>query len=220
MIDFRLVKSLLGITWISLWFVFMPEASAASYEFIGLEIVFSKPSQATRVEPLAILLASSPQRFNELSQTQRDTLQGQFVYQTRVKVKGKAYYRLALGNFHSIEKARATLAKLKPVFVDSWIYQRSNPERQQLRKFLKDSGVNPQTEASSKQPVAANKIQADTADSLLLAAREAFLDENYARVIVLTEKISAEYSSSGTGGEPATDSRIPGACRRHPRTTG
>jgi hypothetical protein len=196
MINSRLVKSLAGIIWVGLWIVFMPEVSAASYEFIGLETVFSKPSQATRVEPLAIILASSPQRFSELSQTQQNTLQGQFVYQTRVKVKGKAYYRLALGNFQSIENARATLGRLKPVFVDAWIYQRSIPERQQIRQFLADSGINQETETGNKQPAVTNKIQADTADSLLLAARQAFLDENYARVIALTEKISAEYGNA------------------------
>ena len=87
MIDCRLIKSLAGVIWISLWFAFMPEVSAASYEFIGLETVFIKPLQATRVESLAIVLASSPQRFSGLSQTQQDDLREQFVYQTRVKVK-------------------------------------------------------------------------------------------------------------------------------------
>jgi len=175
----------------------MPEVSAASYEFVGLEAVFIKPLEATRVQPLAIILASSPQRFSELSPTQQNTLQGQFVYQTRVKVKGKAYYRLALGNFQSTENARATLAKLKPVFVDAWIYQRSNPERQQLRTLLKVSGGNQEAEAGENKPVKTIKTRADTAEDLLLAARQAFLDENYARVIALTEKISAEYWSAG-----------------------
>ena len=198
MIDCRLIKSLAGVIWVSLWFVFMPEVSAASYEFVGLETVISKPLQATRVESLAIVLASSPQRISGLSQTQQDALQGQFVYQTKVKVKGKAYYRLALGNFDSTEKARAALGKLKPLFVDAWIYQRSNSERQQIRAFLEDSGVNQEDEANIKLPAETNEIQADTADSLLLAARQAFLDENYVRVIALTEKISAEYWGAGS----------------------
>ena len=197
MIDPRLIKSLAGIICVSLWFVFMPEVSAASYEFVGLDTVFSKPSKATRVEPLAIILASSPQRFSGLSQTQQDALQGQFVYQTKVKVKGKAYFRLATGNFQSTDDARAALGKLKPTFVDAWIYQRSNPERQQIRTFLEDSGVGEEPQAGNKQPAETNEIQADTADGLLLAARQAFLDENYARVIALTEKISAEYWSAG-----------------------
>ncbi|MCP4767244.1 MAG: SPOR domain-containing protein [Gammaproteobacteria bacterium] len=176
----------------------MPEVSAASYEFVGLETVLSKPLQATRVESLAIVLTSSPQRISGLSQTQQDALQGQFVYQTKVKVKGKVHYRLALGNFDSTEKARAALGKLKPLFVDAWIYQRSNSERQQIRTFLEDSGVNQENETNIKQPAETNEIQADTADSLLLAARQAFLDENYVRVIALTEKISAEYWDTGS----------------------
>ena len=195
MIDCRLIKSLAGVIWVCLWVAFMPEVSAASYEFVGLETVFSKPLQAARVESLAIVLASSPQRFGGLSKTQQEALQGQFVYQTRVKAKGKAYYRLALGNFDSTEKARAALGKLKPLFVDAWIYQRSNPERQQIRTFLEDSGINQGTEAGNKQPAETNEIQAA---SILLSARQAFLDENYARVIALTEKISAEYWSAGS----------------------
>lgn len=199
MIGARLIKLLAGIISFGLCLVFMPEVSAASYEFVGLETVFSKPSQATRVESLAIVLASSPQRFNGLSQTQQDALQGQLVYQTRVEVKGKAYYRLALGNFDSPAKARAALGKLKPLFVDAWIYQRSNPERQQIRTFLEDFGINQvKTEADNKQSAETNEVQADTADSLLLDARQAFLDENYARVIALTEKISAEYGNAGS----------------------
>ena len=197
MIDSRLIKSLARIICVSLCFVFMPEVSADSYEFVGLESVFSKPSQATRVESLAVILASSPQSFSGLSQTQQEALQGQFVYQTKVRVKGKAYYRLALGNFDSSAGARVALEKIKPLFVDAWIYQRSNLERQQIRLFLEDSGVGEEPKAGNKQPVETKKIQADTADSLLLAARQAFLDENYARVIALTEKISAEYWSAG-----------------------
>ena len=169
-IDCRLVKSLAGIICVSLWLVFMPEVSAASYEFVGLETVFIKPLQATRVQPLAIVLASNPQPFTDLSQTQQTALQEQFVYQTKVRVKGKAYYRLAMGNFQSTDDARAALGKLKPIFVDAWIYQRSNPERQQIRTFLENSGVGEEPKARNKQSAETNKIQADSADSLLLAA--------------------------------------------------
>jgi len=197
MIESSFVKSLAGTICVSLWFFFMPEVSAASYEFVDLESVFSKPLQAIRVEPLAIILASSPQRFGGLSQTQQDALQKEFVYQTSVRVTGKDYYRLAMGNFDSTEKARAALEKLKPVFVDAWIYQRSIPERQQIRKFLEESGISQENEANINQPAETNEMQTDTADSLLLSARQAFLNEDYARVIALTEKISAEYRSAG-----------------------
>ena len=126
MTDRRLIKSLAGIIWVSLWFIFMPEVLAASYEFVGLQIVSGEPAEAVRVQPLAIVLDSSAQPYTGLSSIQQDTLQGQFVYQTKVKVKGKTYHRLALGNFASTADAKAALTKLKPVFVDAWIYQRSN----------------------------------------------------------------------------------------------
>ncbi|MGB5329993.1 MAG: SPOR domain-containing protein [Gammaproteobacteria bacterium] len=175
----------------------MPEVSAASYEFVGLETVFIKPLQATRVQPLAIVLASNTQPFTDLSQTQQTALQEQFVYQTKVRVKGKAYYRLALGNFQSTADARAALGKLKPLFVDAWIYQRSNAERQQIRTYLEDSAVGEEPKAGDTRPAETIKIEVDTADTLLLSARQAFLDEDYARVIAITEKISAEYWNEG-----------------------
>ena len=193
MTDRRLIKSLAGIIWVSLWFIFMPEVLAASYEFVGLQIVSGEPAEAVRVQPLAIVLDSSAQPYTGLSSIQQDTLQGQFVYQTKVKVKGKTYHRLALGNFASTADAKAALTKLKPVFIDAWIYQRSNPERQQLRTLLNDSGDNQETAAGKPQPAEAGKVRADTAEDLLTAARQEFLNENYARVIALTEKISAEY---------------------------
>ncbi len=198
MIDPRLKNFLAAIICVGLWLVSMPEASAASYEFIGLESVYSKLPQTTRVQSLAIVLASNPRRFTGLSPTQQSALQGQFVYQTRVKVKGKNYYRLALGNFDSTAEARAVLAKVKLLFVDAWIYQRSNPERQQLRTFLKESGVNQTNEPGNMRPAASSKIQADTAASLLATARQEFLNENYARVIALTDRISAEYWAAGS----------------------
>jgi hypothetical protein len=200
MIDSRLLKLLAGIIYLSLWLVYMPEVSAASYEFVSLENVFSKPFETTRVQSLAIVLASSPQPFTSLSPTQQNALQGQLVYQTRVNVKGKAYYRLALGNFQSSADARAALGNLKQLFVDAWIYQRSNPERQQLRTLLKVSDGNQEAEAGENKPAKTIKTRADTAEDLLLNARQAFLDENYARVIALTEKISAEYWTAGTTG--------------------
>jgi hypothetical protein len=197
MLESRLVKSIAGTICIGLWFVFMPEVSAASYEFVDLETVFSKPLQATRVESLAIILESSPRRFSGLSETQQNALQGEFVYQTSVRVKGKDFFRLATGNFDSTAKAKAALEKLKPVFVDAWIYQRSNPERQQIRKFLEESGIS-QEDETDKPPAKTNEMQPDTAENLLLAARQAFLDEDYARVIALTEKITTEYWSAGS----------------------
>ena len=197
MIDSRPLKSLAGIIYLSLWLVYMPEVSAASYEFISLENVFSKPLKTTRVESLAIVLASSPQPFTSLSPTQQNAFAGQLVYQTRINVKGKAYYRLALGNFQSTEDARAALGKLKQLFVDAWIYQRSNPERQQLRTLLKVSDGDPETAAGENKPAKTIKAPAETAEDLLFAARLAFLDKDYVRVIALTEKISAEYWTAG-----------------------
>ena len=197
MIDSRLIKSLAGIVYLSLWLVYMPEVSAASYEFVSLENVFSKPLKTTRVQSLAIVLASSPQPFTSLSPTQQNDFAGQLVYQTRVNVKGKAFYRLALGNFQSTVDARAALGNIKQLFVDAWIYQRSNPERQQLSALLKASDADPEAAAGENRPAKAINAPAETAEDLLLAARQAFLDENYVRVIALTEKISAEYWTAG-----------------------
>ena len=177
----RLRKALTGIIWASLLLAGIADVSAANYEFISIVNVFSNPSQAIPLQPRAIVIASGRKRFSSLPRNGRNALRRQFVYQTKVKIGGKIYFRLALGNFKSSSDAEAALKKLKSIFPDAWIYQRSKLERQKLR-------------ASLQKPERKNKIKpiakpADSADELLARGRQAFLDENYASVITITDRI-------------------------------
>ncbi|MCP4878704.1 MAG: SPOR domain-containing protein [Gammaproteobacteria bacterium] len=164
----------------------MTSALAASYELVGIEAVYSEPPENLSLQPRAIVIASSRQRFRGLPENTLSILQPYFVYQTKVKVKEAVFYRLVLGNYKSAIEAQADLNKLKPIFVDSWIYQRSKEELQALSAVIDDP--------SSIQPSKAEKIRTSKKKpkpevSMLSTAKQAFLDENYTRVISIANKI-------------------------------
>ncbi len=181
MINLRVKKHLVFIILASSWLVFSSDIAAANYEFIALENVFNKPPQPITVQPGAIVIISSRQRFDSLPQNTRNTLKKYFVYQTRVKLDGTIFYRLALGNFKTANDAQATLKKLKPSFSDAWIYQRTNTETQKLATYLNTIGSD-----NKAQPI---KTIPESADTLLEKARQAFLDEDYVRVIAIADRI-------------------------------
>jgi hypothetical protein len=174
-------KSLLSLIFASLWFISIADVSAASYEIVAIESVFNNLPQALPVQSHAIIITSSKQRFNSLPQNTRNTLKQYFVYQTKVIVKGTLFYRVALGNFKTANAAQASLKKLKPSFSNAWIYQRTNTEQQKLAVFLEKLG--------SAQKVVPKIIIPESVDNLLAKARQAFLDEDYARVITITDRI-------------------------------
>jgi hypothetical protein len=101
MLDSRIRRPFAVIILTSLWFVSIPEVSAAGYEIIAIENVFSDSPQAMPMYPLAIIITSSRQRFDILPRNTRNTLKQYFVYQTKVRVNGTIFYRLALGNFNT-----------------------------------------------------------------------------------------------------------------------
>jgi len=157
------------------------ETFAANYEFLAIENVYVHPTDIAVIHPFAIVLRSSQQRFGELSRGTGDALRNQFVYQTRIKVRGQVFYRLAVGNFASAAAARSALQKLKPWFKDAWIYQRESSEGEALRTFARDA-------KPATSPVAA-KPAPRAAEDLPTQARQAFLDQDYARVLRITDQI-------------------------------
>jgi len=181
MLDSRVRRSLAVIILTSLGFVSIPEVSAAGYEIIAIENVFSDSPQAMPVHPLAIIITSSRQRFDILPRNTRNTLKQYFVYQTKVRVNGTVFYRLALGNFNTTRDAQATLKKLKPSFSNAWTYQRTGAEQKLLEAYLQKISSNQRSEPEKTVP--------ESADNLLAKARQAFLDEDYARVIAITDRI-------------------------------
>ena len=125
----RIVRRLLILVHTGLMLGLAPQLDAADYEFDGLETVFAKPPPAMPIHPHAIVLASRERRLIRLSQRDIGALRGRFVYQTRVKVNGKTYFRLATGNFRNPGDAAKAVSALKAVYPDAWVYRRSGAER-------------------------------------------------------------------------------------------
>ena len=157
------------------------ETAAASYELLSIEGVFGNPAGIRQILPRGIVVSSSRRRYERLPGNTQRALRDYFVYQIRVRVEGTAYYRLIVGNFDSREAAQERLKKLRPIFSDAWIYQRSRAERESLAAYLK-------TQASQPIPTAAASTAA-TAEDQLNRAREAFLEQNYTRVVSLANRV-------------------------------
>lgn len=158
-------------------------ACAANYEFLAFENFYGDAAEITVIHPFAIVLRSSKQPFGELSRGTRGALRNQFVYQTRVKVGGQTFYRLAAGNFADAAAARSALQKLRPWFKDAWVYRREEPEGQTLRARLQTTTAS----ATGSRELTNNPPRAD--DDLALQAKQAFIDQDYARVLRITEQI-------------------------------
>ena len=166
--------------------LFAAELSAASYEIIGVEAVYANPASVTEVLPHAVVIRSSQRRFENLTANTRNALARRLVYQTRVRIKGQIYYRLAVGNFASTAAAQAALKQLRPFFKDAWIYRRSEAEQRQLELMLQPARAEP--ESTVVVPQVGRAADGD----LLEAARQAFLDRRYDRVVALIDRVLAE----------------------------
>ncbi|HUV22219.1 MAG TPA: hypothetical protein VMZ32_10545 [Gammaproteobacteria bacterium] len=174
------------------WLALCSTATAASFMFLSVEGVFNNPPSASAIQPYAIVLSSSSRRFIALPPDGRPLLQEYFIYQTRVSVEDQTYYRLALGNFSSERTARIELQRLQKSFAEAWIYRRNPEEEKQLAKFLGQSRA-PVADVPAPVRAPAAPIAADSSEppALLEQARQEFIDENYARVIAITDRISA-----------------------------
>ena len=129
--------------------LFATELAAASYEIIGVEVVYANPAKVTAALPHAVVIRSSRRRFENLTANTRNALARRLVYQTRVRIKGQIYYRLAVGNFASTAAAQAALKQLRPFFKDAWIYRRSEAEQRQLELMLQPARAEPESDRKS-----------------------------------------------------------------------
>lgn len=196
---------------------FIARASAAGYEFIALETIFSNPPQNESVHPHAIALSSSSERYSNLPQNYKNALKGEFIYQTQIRVDGKVFYRIALGNYRSERDAITALRKVGLVVPEAWIYKRLIPERQAIGETLAELNQSkkqvlldknkkvvevdpeikvPEVKIESKTiaPITrltttADKTPSEINDELLVTAEEAFLDGNFARVIAQADQV-------------------------------
>jgi hypothetical protein len=79
-------KLAIAAIWFCLWPGFSADLLAAGYEFSAIESLIGETPQALRIQPHAIVISSSRQRFDKLPQNTRNALKGYFSYQARVKV--------------------------------------------------------------------------------------------------------------------------------------
>lgn len=170
----------IGAIWLCLGLAVSPGATAAGYEILRIENIFSDPLKTPEIHSRAIIVTSSRQRFTKLPQNTRVALKDEFVYQTRVRINGNVYYRLVAGNYKNPSEAQTSLKRLKPVFANAWIYQRTSAERQKLAESLKT--------LSSNQAAAPESVAPLSPDEFLARARQAFLDEDYARAISFSDR--------------------------------
>jgi len=189
-------------------------AIAAGYESIGVESVFTAAPQIRDINPYAIVLASSRRRYNLLPAENRQLLQQFFVYQTRVRVQQQEFYRLVVGNYSNANTARIALQRLVNAYPDAWIYKRNADEIKQLAKFIQTSPAAASESAAATAAAAAAATAAtattaapdtdtsatamaiptaasEEAEKLLQTARQEFIDGDYARVIAITDKVTA-----------------------------
>ena len=176
----------------------MRPAVAAGFESIAVESIFTAAPPARNINPYAIVIASSRRRFNMLPADNNRLLQQHFVYQTRVKVQEQTFYRLVVGNFTNASTARIALQRFKDSYPDAWIYKRDSDEIKLLARKIQGSAPaagsgttdmpEPVAPAAAASPATAGS--ADVAN-LLQLARQEFIDGNYARVIAITDKVTA-----------------------------
>lgn len=176
--------------WLAVCALLANSALAASYEFVALENLLYNPGEIRRVHPRAIVVTSSRQRFGRLPRNMQSALDGQFIYQTRVRIDGADYYRLAVGNFASLEEARRQLRALRPIFADAWIYQRNAAERQALEARLSKAAVAVESPAPARPAM--------TAEERLQKAREAFIDREYALAVSLANRVVQQGDAAQT----------------------
>jgi tetratricopeptide (TPR) repeat protein len=149
-------KGLIDLLLLGVLLFTSPMATAASFEFMGVESVFRNPPETSEMHTYAIVITSNRRQYSDLPKKYRRTLQDFFVYQTQVKVDGETYYRLAAGNFSDSKPARAALQQLRQSFPYAWIYRRSAPEIKQLTHFLDQSSAAP---GSQSIEIARDSIQ-------------------------------------------------------------
>ena len=175
-------------------------AFGASTEFIDIESFFNKPQPSKQVLPYALNIESYPRSFDKASIRHLSQFQRDWVYQTRVKVGGKIYFRLVVGNYASLNQAKQQLTRLKKFYPEAWINVRPALEIQKLNALLaaatsKSADVprlvrkktNPlPTTGLTKKPGA----KSNRPEDLLTEARQAIVNQDYARVISISNKVS------------------------------
>jgi len=171
---------------------------SATVDVLAIEGFLEKPAVSGQVFPYVINLASLPARLDRSAVKHIDKLEGRLVYYVKVKVNGVIYYRLSLGNFENRRLAQQALEEIKPYYPDAWIGARTRHEQESLAKEIMpvSKPVEPQPEIliaeeapPAPEPERVKRADSSLADKLSRQAKEEFLNEDYARVIKITDKL-------------------------------
>ena len=179
-----------------LWAGIVFGQTPAAFEFVALENIFANPPPANQVSPYGIVVSSSRLKFRVPPPDSRAAQQDYFLYQTQVKVNGRAFYRLALGNFKTSRSARVALQRVRQTFADAWVYKRTQPELEALVKKLKRGRRTTTAQAAAPATSETGSVRvgppvgSDSVDALLEKARQEFIDGNYSRVIAITDRVT------------------------------
>ena len=190
--------------------------SAANVDYIRIVSLYEQPKVVHSVLPYAINLTSYVSPLKKSSIAVLDKLGGNMLYMTEVKVDGKRYYRLVLGNFPDTISMQKEMKRVKQYFPGAWINSRSKREIADLTRLL--------TLQTPKKKVAVPVIKPKPLikkavpkvveqEGLLNEAKRNYLDGNYNQVIKMTQKIM----STGTLVEQQQAMELAGITRERQR---
>jgi hypothetical protein len=181
------LKNIPANIFVLILFMLLSPMALATDEFIGIESVFRKPLQVLNINRFAINLASYPQPVNFKSVNNLNKINDNLIYQVKVKVKSNIYYRVVTGNYETQALAKRELDKLKGLFPGAWIYSRSRNEQKKIKEQVTvvDKRLPAKKEVKIKQSASSTQF----ANKLLSQARQELIDQNYARVITISDKV-------------------------------
>lgn len=175
---------------------------AASSEYVGVATIYSQPEQITAILPYSINLSSSGNKIPESDIKILSSAQKNLLYLNEVKVNGKTYYRLVLGNYQTQKEANAQLDNVKSAYPSAWINFRSKEEIAVLSSRLlkaKADVVTPLPVVKAPVPAlpailpalkrAPESKNEKLAEKLLQDAKQKFIDQDYTRVLAISGKV-------------------------------
>ncbi len=205
-------KSILFV--LAMAFSFAPISQAAENNYFGVVKILRKPATGRRILPYSVSLASYEKMPGKAEMKNISQLDSDWLYFTRVRVKGKTYYRLMVGNYAKPSQSRAALARYKKPFPGAWIKKRDKAEKQQLARIVLPARKTVSRKASTGKPIKlipgsvavktpvkskatripAKKIVRDApknpfAEKLLSQSRQLLLDRKYKQLVRVSDKV-------------------------------
>ena len=192
--------------------------SAANVDYIRIVTLYEQPKVVHSVLPYAINLTSYESPLKKSSIAVLDKLGGNILYMTEVKVDGKRYYRLVLGNFSDTKSMQKEMKRVKQYFAGAWINSRSKREVADLTRLLtlqtpKKKVAVPVIKPPPKPLIKKTVPKVVEQEGLLNEAKRNYLDGNYNQVIKITQKIM----STGTLVEQQQAMELAGITRERQR---